>query len=70
MRLETGRKRAFARRERLCIRFVGEKLDALILQERCFCGQLPGLLVGGGEFARLNLAGLDVGLIEGIDAED
>ena len=36
----------------------------------CLRRQLAGLLVGGGELARLVLAGLDIGLIERIDAED
>ena len=39
-------------------------------KKRRFRRQLPGPLVGGGQFARLVLARLDVRLIERIDAED
>jgi len=47
---------------------IGENLDTLIPKERSFRRQRAGLLVGRGEFARLDLTGLDVGLVEGLRA--
>ena len=37
--------------------------------DRLFRGQLAGLFEGRGQLARLDLGGLDVGLIERVDAE-
>ena len=56
--------------ESLAVLLVGKERKAGLLQERRFRRQLPGPLVCGGEFARLVLAGLDIRLIERIDAED
>ena len=70
MLLETGCKRARACGEHLGIRLVREELDALISQDRRFCRQLPAVLISRREFSCLYFAGLDVGLIEGIDAEN
>ncbi len=56
--------------ERLAVLLVGKEGKAGLVQERCFRRQLPGPLVSGGKLACLVLAGLDVRLIERIDAED
>ena len=50
--------------------FSSAKSVGRLLQQRRFRRQFPGPLVCGGEFACFVLAGLDVRLIEGIDAED
>ena len=47
---------------------VGEELDAVALEERRLRRQRAGLLVLGGQRARRDLAGLDVGLVERVDA--
>ena len=49
---------------------IGVEGEAVALQDGGFGGALAALLVGLGESAGLDLAGLDVGLIEGIDADD
>ena len=51
------------------IGFVGVKRNRAIGAHRRFARQRAGLLVGGGQFAGLDLAGFDVGLIERIDAD-
>src|SRR5665213_2253061 len=69
MRLEDIDQRA-GLAERLAVLVVGEDRKAALLQERLFLRQLSGLLIGGGQLFRLDLAGLDIRLIERIDAED
>src|ERR1700674_5362489 len=58
------------RRECLAVLAVGEERNTGLFEQRRFRRQLPGPLVRGGELARLALAGLDIRLIEWIDAED
>src|SRR6185437_14913352 len=57
-------------RENPAILAVGKQRQTGFLQEWRLGRQLPGLFVGCGQFARLHLAGLDIRLIEWIDAED
>ena len=49
---------------------IGEQLDAAVLENWLLGGQGTGLLVFRGQIARGNLAGFDIGLIEGVDADD
>src|SRR5882757_1805014 len=49
---------------------VGEELEALVLEERGFERKLAGGFVFAGELAGLDFAGFDVGLVEGVDADD
>src|SRR5271154_6884788 len=56
--------------ECFAVLLVGKERKAGLLQQRCFRRQLPGPLVCGRELACLDLAGLDVRLVEWIDAED
>src|SRR5450432_1407289 len=50
--------------------FVGVELDAVAFEKRRFVGQLAGFFVLAGQFFGFNFAGFDVGLIEGVDADD
>src|ERR1700674_3825180 len=58
------------RRQCLAVLAIGEERNTGLFEQRRFRRQLPGPLVRGGELARLVLAGLDIRLIEWIDAED
>src|SRR4029077_13789833 len=70
MRPQTGHERVAAARKGLRICRVGEKLDAAVHTERPLRGQLAGRLEGGRELARLQLARLDIRLIEMVDANE
>src|SRR5688572_10519437 len=49
---------------------IGKQLDAVAVVKRCLRRQRSGALVLVSKFARFDLAGFDVGLIERIDADD
>ena len=49
---------------------VGEELEALVFEERSLGRQLAGGFVFAGELAGFDFAGFDVGLVEGVDADD
>src|SRR5437763_414362 len=49
---------------------IGEQLDSVFFKDRFFFRQASGLFILTGQLARDNLAGFDVWLIEGIDAND
>src|SRR5579863_6343034 len=61
-------------RKRIRILGIGKKLDATLFarpfKDRLFGRKGAGLLVLLGQTASSNLAGFDIGLIEGVDAED
>src|SRR5260370_38231213 len=48
---------------------VGEELDAVASENRLFRRQLPALLKSVGQLARLQLARLDIGLVERVDPD-
>src|SRR5258708_39366390 len=52
------------------ILFVSEKLDAGCFEEWNFWRKAPGGFVLAGQLLGFDLAGLDVGLVEGVDADD
>src|SRR5579859_5604065 len=56
--------------ERLGILLVGEEFDSVLLKDGRLGRQRTFLFVLRRELASCNLAGLDVGLIEGVDAND
>ncbi len=49
---------------------VREEAECAVRGERLLVGQGAGLVVGVGKLLRLELARLDVGLVEGVDADD
>src|SRR6266478_2494633 len=53
-----------------CVFFIGEKLDAFLLEERRFRRKTSGRFVLAGQFLGFDLTGLDVRLVEGVDADD
>ena len=72
MRTEIRRQRLFfacSNRELACVLLVREELDALVVEDGGLGRQRSGLFVLLGELARLDLAGLDVGLIEAVDSD-
>src|SRR5690348_14203700 len=52
------------------VALIGKQLNASVFEKRRLRRQLAGVLVFGGEFARFHFAGFDIGLIEGVDADD
>ena len=52
------------------ILLVGEELDAAVFHDGFFRGQGTGLFVLRCQIPSRNLAGLDIGLVEGVDADD
>src|SRR6267154_4943677 len=56
--------------ERLCILGISEQLNTVLLEKRLLCRQRTALLVFTGQFASLDFAGFDVGLIECVDTDD
>src|SRR5688500_20266491 len=52
------------------ISVISKQLDAVAFVKRCLRRQRSGALVLVSEFARFDLAGFDVGLIERIDANE
>ena len=55
--------------QRAGIFIIGEQLDRIGRDHRRLLGQRAGFLECGGELARFDLGGLDVGLVERVDAE-
>ncbi len=49
---------------------IGEELDAVVFEDRLLRGQGAGLLVFRGQVAGRDLAGFNIGLVEGVDADD
>src|SRR5271169_6745683 len=65
MRSERSHERAAAgRREGLTVHRIGKELEATLFDERPFWRQLAALFVSGGQLARLDLARLDIRLVE------
>ena len=56
--------------QRSCILFVGEKLDALLFEERRFRRKTSGRFVLTRQFFGFDLARFDVRLVEGVDPDD
>ncbi len=52
------------------VAFLGEDLDPVLLAQRRLSRKRTASLVGIRQLARFYLGGLDVGLVEGIDADD
>ena len=57
-------------RQRRRVPRVGEEAEAAVGEKRLLLRQCPGLLVGRGQIAGLDLARLDIGLVERVDADD
>src|SRR5437588_8628192 len=72
MRLEKTMQRTFGRGfiKSFGVSFIGEQLDAILLENRSFGWQRSALFILAGQLARRDFAGFDVGLIEWIDADD
>src|SRR5260221_1927692 len=56
--------------ELLGVHRIGEELDAARYEDRLLFRQRAGLFISRRQLACLDLAGLDIGLIEGVDADD
>src|SRR6266436_1029565 len=52
------------------ILFIGEKLDAFFLEERRFRRETSSHFILARQFLCFDLAGLDVRLVEGVDADN
>src|SRR5438874_11063216 len=50
--------------------WVGEKLHAILVKDRLFGRQGTGLLVFRGQLASFDFAGLNIRLVECVDADD
>src|SRR5277367_1382715 len=57
-------------RQRGLVLRIGEQLEAGSVVERFFSGQRSGFFIGGSQIAGLDLARLDIRLVEWVDADD
>src|SRR5260221_13242404 len=72
MRLEIALERGAGAEigELLGVRRIGEELDAARYEDRLLFRQRAGLFISRRQLACLDLAGLDIGLIERVDTDD
>src|SRR5438067_9298970 len=69
MRAQILSKRIFAAQRARILR-IGEQLDSVLLEDRLLCRKRAGFFEFPGEFASLKFAGLDIRLVECVNADD